>query len=217
MTNQVVETISYNRPRNAIANNLPASMSFSYDSGTGKGKVTWELTLDPANVSQLTQVTITAGTAGDLYRINIDGENYIYEMQSGETAADIATALAKRIDIDAAVYATVNSGVTNQIDIKGVVPGTAITINNTGSTNTANLTLVTPTAASGTPKHRKIAEVMIDTKITPDTYYPAIDMTTQFYNGDDPATTASQAATSRTETYRTSIDTIQTTEGVPRT
>lgn len=85
--------------------------------------------------TQSTDVTITYGSDGDLYRLTINGTDYDYTAQSGDDADAVATALAALVDADPDVSATAS---TNTITVATETSGTPFTITNTGSTTPLN-------------------------------------------------------------------------------
>lgn len=85
--------------------------------------------------TQNTDVTITYGSDGDLYRLTVNGTDYDYTAQVGDDANAVATALAALVDADADVSASAS---TNTITVATVTSGTPFTITNEGSTTPLN-------------------------------------------------------------------------------
>lgn len=215
-TDQAVFELSYNRPRDPIANNLTSSFTLeNYDDGSGNVgvKITQMINLDPSAVEEVTTLTITAGVTNDLFAVTIAGDTYIYKQKAGDTADIVATELAKRADANPKVKAT---AAANVVTLTGVVAGETLAITDGGSTTPANMTIAETTAASGTAKYRKLSEVVLLPGVDNQKFYPMYTIKTGWFTGADPATEANQPVSTKTEKYLVSLDAIQTTEGVAR-
>lgn len=212
-------SITYNRPYASVTQ----STALEYETRvtkTADGKVKLELyvTLNPANVAQVSTVTLTAGSTGDDYIVVVTSggvaKTYTRKMQASETATVLAADLATLIDTHPAVTATSAGGV---ITITANVPGTAFTAANTGSTTTGNVVVATTTANSGTALHRLVAamEVATDVKVSDQGSFLFQKMNGTIYDGSAiPA--AVKTWTLESPTVSKSLDTLQTEAGISR-
>lgn len=179
-----IGVIDYNRPRDVST--TPTELEAEYriiTTNANKVKIEWYLTLDPANVAQVSTVTILSGTTGDDYAIKVtvgsSNLTYRYRQVAGDSATAIATFLATLINTNPNVQATNTAGV---ITVKSLIPGQAFTLANTDSTTVGNVAIATPTANAGTALHRKIGESEITFGASA-TGFPMISLSGKWYDG----------------------------------
>ncbi|HET8689085.1 MAG TPA: hypothetical protein VFM18_20940, partial [Methanosarcina sp.] len=142
-------------------------------------------------VSQVNTITITAGSAGNDYIIEIDdGTNSAivsYVQQAGDTAASIAARLLEEINGVPSVSDLVSATVlSNVLTLTADLPGTALTYDVSASTTPGNIVVAQTTAASGTAKMRKISEIKSYFEIPSGGRNLVIVSQTVFYDGANP-------------------------------
>lgn len=216
-TDQIRTTLTYNRPAPANTINLPFEMRLSHDTAASADDAVLEvwMSLNPAVIAKVVTIEITAGTTGNLYDVAIAGTSYIVKQAAGDTDASLATKIAQAIDRDTNVSAKVDPADDNLVRITGIVAGNDFSAADGGSTTPGNLTFTTATAASGTPLHRKIAELRIVPGIHSTGFQLELAGTATYYDGA--ATPAAVGSTqSATFRHRSTIDAIQTAQGVPQ-
>lgn len=121
-------------------------------------------------------VAMTAGTAGDLYRLVVNGVNCDYTMQSGDTATIIAAALVVQINALANVAATASSGTVTFI-LRTDLAAIDLTLANTGSTQPTKVVIGTR------PNFWTVQRVGPDTEVL--SYNPAMGV--PYGTGTSPA------------------------------
>ena len=156
MPGQEISTLTYNRT-DITPTTVVTEYRYSGDADNGnKQRIEQYMGLNSAAVAQKTTVTIAAGVNGNAYVVIVASNGvtrtYRHEQATGDTAASIANFLATIISTHLAVTAASEN---NVITISACVAGIPFTTANTGSTTVGNLVMATPTANSGTPKHRK--------------------------------------------------------------
>lgn len=143
-------------------------------------------------VSQVNTMTITAGSTGDDYLIGVtagdDSAIISYTQRSGDTATTIAARLLEEINgVPSASALVSGTAAANVLTLTSDLPGVTITYDVGGSTTPSNIVVAQTTAASGTAKMRKVAEIK--------TYYEipsggrnlvAVNQSV-FYDGANPA------------------------------
>lgn len=142
-------------------------------------------------VSQVNTITITAGSAGNDYIIEIDdGTNSAivsYVQQAGDTAASIAARLLEEVNGVPSVSDLVSGTVaSNVLTLTADLPGTALTYDVSASTTPGNIVVAQTTAASGTAKMRKISEIKSYFEIPSGGRNLVIVSQTVFYDGANP-------------------------------
>lgn len=163
MASGILGGLDYNRPKDSstTVTNLEAEYKI-ISTEINKTLIQWFLTLNPANVAQVSTVTITVGSETDEYAVAVTVGTSVMTYRHKQTADDtdntIAAFLSKIINTNDNIFATHN---LNVITITSLIPGQAFTLDNSDSTDTNKVVLATTTANSGTPLHRKIADVEV--------------------------------------------------------
>lgn len=153
-------------------------------------------------VSQVNTVTLTAGSVGDDYILEVsDGTNSAivsYVQQTGDTATTIGARLLEEINGVPSVSDLISGAVlTNVLTLTADLPGVTITYDVSASTTPANLVVAQTTAASGTAKMRKVAEVKNHYEIPSGGRNLVIVSQSVFYDGMTPATVVRENAATR--------------------
>lgn len=235
-TPQEVGTITYDRPRSAAATEsttlasefrLVQPLDSNSNPVDNAVEVEWWQELDPAAVAEVSTVTITAGTDGDYYTVSVDdgttSEAYTYQQVTGDDADAIASKLAKRLDLHPGIRAEIDGTTANQINVTGVVAGTALAIDESASTTALNVTVAETTAASGTAKHGHLGTFRLTFGsrtvggTVPKTY-PQVSVTGDWYDADtvSPPATVTTTISARLLEGDKTFDEIQTANGVDR-
>lgn len=164
-------------------------------------------------------LTISAGTVGDTYSVTISEDDpgnpgtplagtevtWEYNQLAGNTAEDIASRLAQILDLDARIWATVETSV---ITVKGIVAGKGLLIDVSGSSTPANIVAantvanVVPTENSGTPLHGKYLVSRITFGINEVDREPTVAYTSTWYDAADPASTIPGTSAQGTKTFQ---------------
>lgn len=175
---------------------------------------------DPTAVAQVDTATVSLGTTGDFYVLEVEdgttAASYAAIQEATDTAATLAAKFAAAIDAHPGIRAKASGAV---ITLTGVIPGTAIAYDETSSTTPGNLALANTTAASGTPNHGMISDVELEyaLSVSGGVAYPQIKVTADFKDGDPTTPESVSSPINLTATGSRSIDQIQTDNGVPRT
>ena len=195
VTTQSTSTIVYDRPNSSAVTSTTLPSEFRKVTSTAD-TVKYEVysTLDTDNVAQVDTITITAGTVTDVYAVEVDDGTTTrvgaYIMQTGDTAAIIATRLAEVLDLHPGIQATATNDV---ITITSVIPGISVAYDNTQSTAVGNAVIANTTANAGTAIHRKMADFSVKrTLVTSGSGatkkdYESYQLTVAFYDGANPA------------------------------
>ena len=169
----------------------------------GKSKDVVEAWVDFGGaVSQISTITITAGSTGNDYILEIsDGTNegiVSYVQQTGDTATTIAARLLEEINGVPSVSNLVSgTAEANVLTLISDLPGVAITLDVSASTTPSNLVVAQTTAASGTAKMRKIAEIKIYYEVPSGSRNLIAVSQTTFYDGANPPVVARNNPESR--------------------
>ena len=151
MPTATTKSLTYNRPKASATAETTLQLTAEVSSGTN-GNVIIDLFVtpqptDPALVATAS-ATITAGSTGDAYQINVsDGvgsyQGY-YEQKAGDTNNTVAAALAADLSTSGVVKATATN---NVVAIVAIMPGRDLgTVTNTGSTTPSNVVIATTNA-----------------------------------------------------------------------
>lgn len=129
------------------------------DNGMQKYDVEYWVDMGDAT-AQVDTLTLTAGTAGDIYALDITvggtTESVEYVMMAGDTADDIAAAIAAEFSsADMTLAAAAAS--SNVVTVTSASPGSAATLDVTRSTTPGNIAVANTVAASGTGNSIKVA------------------------------------------------------------
>lgn len=165
-------------------------------------------------VAQVNTLTITAGTTGDDYIVDISNGTVsaiaTYTMQTGDTATIIASRIAEEINGLASTSALVSATVAGAvITITADNPGVAITYDVSESTTPANLVVAQTTASSGVAKMGKVSEVKIYFEIPSGGRNQQIVTQTIFYTGANPAVEVRRNTEQRAN-HPQSMETLET-------
>ena len=211
-----VGTLSYDRPANStvVSTKLETDYRISFPS-LNTVRITQNLALDPAAVSQVSTVTLAAGSTGDdiAVHLTVGATTWVYRHKkvAGENVTTMAAFLATLINTNPYVAATSIVGV---ITITSAMPGQAFTLANTDSSTVGNVVIATPTANYGTVLHRKIVELDVVFTVNANKF-PAITLGGKWYNGAASPVIALPVSVLTTSGPK-SIDAYQTDAGIPR-
>lgn len=221
VTTQSASTITYDRPNSSATTSTTLASEFRKVSSTAD-TVKYEVysTLDPDNVAQVDTITITAGTASDVYAVEVDDGTTsrvgAYVMQLGDTGAIIATRLAEVLDLHPGIVATATN---NAITVTSIIPGVSVAYDKTQSTTVGNVIIANSVANAGTALHRKLADFSVKRTLvttgTGDTKkdFESYQFSVNFYDGANPAVlVTAQGPVSLTAT--TDLNSIQVASGI---
>lgn len=158
----------------------------------GKSKEVLEAWVDFGGaVSQVNTITITAGSAGNDYILEVSaGTNdaiVSYVQQAGDTANIIAARLLEEINGVASVSSLISATVLNNVlTTTSDLPGTTISYDVGASTTPGNIVVAQTTAASGTAKMRKIGEIKTYFEIPSGGRNLVLVSQSVFYDGANP-------------------------------
>jgi len=129
------------------------------DNGITKYNVEYWVDMGDATPQEDT-VTVTAGSAGEIYALDITvggtTESVDYVMMAGDTADDIAAAIAAEFSsADITLAAASVSG--NVVTVTSASPGSTATLDVSRSTTPGNFAVANTVAASGTGNSVKVA------------------------------------------------------------
>jgi hypothetical protein len=152
---------AFSRPR--VSNTVEATLATRIEttiSAAGVVVLNYYASLDSSCVAEVDTITIAAGSDGDLYAIAVSDDVLIqpqyavHKMSAGQTAAQIATALAAQLNGFQTIKALAAADV---ITVTSEIPGRTLTISVADSTTPGNLTVAQTVAPSGTSIERKVA------------------------------------------------------------
>lgn len=181
---QIASSISYGKDEVVTtATELPLVAGYisNYAGAVKKSEVEYNLSFDPTAIAKKSTFTLTAPTptATDTVTITItDGsatpkvKKYIYEIQAGDTEAEIANGLAALANTNPFVTVTaVTTASPAVFTVVGVIPGQDYTlaIAKTGTTPVLSA-ITTVNAAVGTPAFGKVYSVSIDVSVSSDKF-----------------------------------------------
>lgn len=181
---QNTSSISYGREEVvSTPTELPLVAGYvgNYAGSSKKSTVEYNLSFDPTAIAKKSTFTLAAAspTAADTVTITFtDGsaspklKKYIYEIQTGDTEAEIASGLAALANTNPFVTVTANTTASPAvITVQGVIPGQDYTlaIAETGTSVTLS-SITTVNAAVGTPAFGKIYEISIDVSVSTDKF-----------------------------------------------
>lgn len=153
-------TFPESQPDNPITAATKITTSIITEGGKEKTLVAYWTDFGGA-IAQVDTATVTAGIAGDIYQIAITSgattEFVEYVMNTGDTADDIAAALASEFN-NSDVTLSAATVASNVVTITSTNPGDVVTLDAAGSTTPANLVVANTVAASGTGNLVKVAE-----------------------------------------------------------
>lgn len=208
--------ITYDRPKNAAT--TPTQLESEYKvSFPANNKVLIEsfFTLDPANVAQVSTVTILLGSTGDeiAVEIEIGATSWVYrhKQTATDTVNSIASFLATLIDTNPNIAAKAVLGV---ITLTSVVPGQPFEVDTSTSTDPANSATATTAAATGTILHRKISETELTFAVN-SAGFPIVSCSGKWYDGAS-VPVVKQTFGPLLGAGNSTVDSIQTAAGVPR-
>lgn len=160
---------------------LVAGYSGNYSGSNKQSVIDYSLSFDPTAIAKKSTFTLTAAspTAADTVTITLtDGsaspktKKYIYEIQAGDTEAEIATGVAALANTNPFVNVTANTTASPAvITVQGVIPGQDYTlaIAETGTSVTLS-SITTVNAAVGTPAFGKIYSISVDVSVSDDKF-----------------------------------------------
>jgi hypothetical protein len=216
-TEQFTGTLQFDRPRNVVTASQLLSAEYRLkDTSTENQLIVQQyLSLDPDNVAQQNTITITAGSDGDIYDVEIDdgtnNDSYSYRQTGTMSASAIATALAKRIDLHPGIRAR---AIGNVITAQAIIPGVTLVLDKSASTVPASVAIAETVAPVGTPLHRLISETKINWT-TDQAGLPKTNYQTTFFNGATTSVVTNNGALFEGKGVL-GLDQIQTNNGVAR-
>lgn len=169
----------------------------------GKTKQVLEAWVDFGGATpQVSTLTITAGSNGNDYIIEISNGTKTalvsYVQQAGDTASKIAERLTDEINgvptVSELVSATVNN---NVITLTSDEPGVTLNYDVSASTTPGNLVVAQTTPASGTAKMRKVGEIKINFEVPVGGRNISAVSQAVFYDGSEPAVIARSGTENR--------------------
>lgn len=163
---QEVATLSYNQVTTTTAAiNRQVEYLIKPDN-TNQNRIIVEASMDlslSTSMAQVSSITVSTGNIGEEYAVSVQvtGQptlTYRHKQVAGDTATSIAGFLAILINTNNNVIATASGGV---ITVKSAKAGDTFTLDNSQSTVPSKVVTATVTAATGTPKHRKLLEASL--------------------------------------------------------
>lgn len=218
MSKQQIGSIGYERPIAKTSSPTELETEYQIEPGENPNEINIKqyMTFDPDAVAQVDTVGISLGAEGDYYVIEADdgvvSEAYAYRQTANDTASTVASKLAQRIDLHPGVRAIASD---SSIILTGVVPGLPIAYDNSDSTNSTNITLMSNTAPFGTPNFGLVTDAIVKFEIGASGYIK-LTVSGGFYDG---MTTPTKVNALGPLTAKSSItvDSMQTIRGVERT
>lgn len=212
---QTTASLQFERPvaNPTVSTELETEYRVVASNLTNEIKVQQYITLDPDNIAQEDSITITAGSAGDDYTVEVDDgtevDTFTYIQGASDDANIIASKLAKRIDLHPGVTA---GSANNVISLTAVVPGVAITYDVSSSSTPANLPVTNSQAAAGTAKHGMISETTL-TYTVGDNKTPKVNCQTDWYDGNPSSATKLSSGGQLPSNGSKTLDAILTDNG----